>query len=56
MIGKSFRKSRFQKCDLCESSECKEDPEWSLEDARFSAIVYKPSDVPNASESFNCRS
>ena len=27
----------------------KEDPEWSLEDARFSAIVYKPSDVPNAS-------
>lgn len=26
-----------------------EDPEWSLEDARFSAIVYKPSDIPNAS-------
>ena len=25
------------------------DPEWSLEDARFSAIVYKPSDIPNAS-------
>ncbi|MGX5820841.1 zinc-dependent metalloprotease [Chitinophaga lutea] len=27
----------------------KEDPTWSLEDARFSAIVYKPSEVPNAS-------
>ncbi len=26
-----------------------EDPEWSLEDARYSAIVYKPSDIPNAS-------
>lgn len=24
-------------------------PEWSLEDARHSAIVYKPSDIPNAS-------
>lgn len=26
-----------------------EDPEWSLEDARYSAIVYKASSVPNAS-------
>lgn len=26
-----------------------EDSTWSLEDARFSAIVYKPSDIPNAS-------
>ncbi|MEC5147177.1 zinc-dependent metalloprotease [Chitinophaga sp. 212800010-3] len=26
-----------------------EDSTWSIEDARFSAIVYKPSDVPNAS-------
>lgn len=26
-----------------------DDPEWSLEDARHSAIVYKPSDIPNAS-------
>jgi len=26
-----------------------EDPEWSLEDARYSAIVYKPSSIPNAS-------
>ncbi|MCL2728065.1 MAG: zinc-dependent metalloprotease, partial [Bacteroidales bacterium] len=26
-----------------------EDPTWTLEDARFSAIVYKPSDIPNAS-------
>lgn len=27
----------------------KDDPSWSLEDARHSAIVYKPSDIPNAS-------
>lgn len=26
-----------------------EDSTWSLEDARYSAIVYKPSDIPNAS-------
>lgn len=26
-----------------------EDPEWSLEDARYSCIVYKPSDIANAS-------
>lgn len=26
-----------------------QDSTWSLEDARFSAIVYKPSDIPNAS-------
>ena len=26
-----------------------DDPTWSLEDARHSAIVYKPSDIPNAS-------
>ena len=26
-----------------------EDSTWSLEDARNSAIVYKPSDIPNAS-------
>jgi hypothetical protein len=26
-----------------------EDPTWTLEDARFSAIVYKPSDIANAS-------
>lgn len=26
-----------------------EDPTWSIDDARYSAIVYKPSDVPNAS-------
>lgn len=27
----------------------KNNPEWSLDDARHSAIVYKPSDIPNAS-------
>lgn len=26
-----------------------DDKEWSLDDARFSAIVYKPSEIPNAS-------
>src|SRR5690606_27542793 len=26
-----------------------ENPEWSLQDARYSAIVYKPSSIPNAS-------
>lgn len=26
-----------------------EDSTWSLDDARNSAIVYKPSDIPNAS-------
>lgn len=26
-----------------------DDPSWSLEDSRHSAIVYKPSDIPNAS-------
>lgn len=26
-----------------------DDPSWNLEDARHSAIVYKPSDIPNAS-------
>lgn len=25
------------------------DPEWSIENARYSGIVYKPSDIPNAS-------
>ncbi|MBP1676886.1 MAG: hypothetical protein H6Q20_1445 [Bacteroidetes bacterium] len=29
--------------------EAPNDPSWSLEDARHSAIVYKPSDIPNAS-------
>ena len=26
-----------------------EDPEWSIDDSRYSAIVYKPSETPNAS-------
>lgn len=30
-----------------------DDPNWSLEDARYSAIVYKPSDIPNASGPHN---
>jgi hypothetical protein len=29
--------------------EAPKDPNWSIDDARHSAIVYKPSDIPNAS-------
>ncbi len=40
-----FKNAIFAK----EAPSAKEDSTWSLEDARFSAIVYKPSDVSNAS-------
>lgn len=46
---KSFEKAGFKNAIYAKIPNAKEDPEWSLEDARFSAIVYKPSDVPNAS-------
>ncbi len=46
---KSFEKAGFKNAIYAKVPNAKEDPEWSLEDARFSAIVYKPSDVPNAS-------
>lgn len=47
---KSFEKAGFKNAIIAKTAPTKaEDPEWSLEDARYSAIVYKPSDVPNAS-------
>ncbi|MEZ7527816.1 zinc-dependent metalloprotease [Cloacibacterium normanense] len=46
---KAFEKAGFKNAIYAKVPNVKEDPEWSLEDARFSAIVYKPSDVPNAS-------
>jgi hypothetical protein len=47
---KSFEKAGFKNAIVAKMAPTKaENPEWSLEDARYSAIVYKPSDVPNAS-------
>ncbi len=46
---KAFEKAGFKNAIFARLPNAKDDPEWSLEDARFSAIVYKPSDVPNAS-------
>lgn len=46
---KAFEKAGFKNAIYAKVPDAKADPEWSLEDARFSAIVYKPSDVPNAS-------
>jgi len=46
---KAFEKAGFKNAIYAKVPNAKEDPEWSLEDARFSAIVYKPSDVPKAS-------
>ncbi|MBW8359447.1 MAG: zinc-dependent metalloprotease [Weeksellaceae bacterium] len=45
----AFEKAGFKNAIYAKIPNAKDDPEWSLEDARFSAIVYKPSDVPNAS-------
>ena len=46
----SFEKAGFKNAIIGKIAPTKEqDPEWSLEDARYSAIVYKPSDIPNAS-------
>ncbi|ULQ58338.1 zinc-dependent metalloprotease [Flavihumibacter rivuli] len=44
----AFEKAGFKNAIMAKEAPVN-DPEWSLEDARFSAIVYKPSDVPNAS-------
>ena len=46
---KAFEKAGFKNAIYAKVPNPKDDPEWSLEDARFSAVVYKPSDVPNAS-------
>jgi hypothetical protein len=47
---KTFEKAGFMNAIMAKKAPTKEeDSTWSLEDARFSAIVYKPSDIPNAS-------
>jgi hypothetical protein len=47
---KSFEKAGFKNAIMAKVAPTgKEDSTWSLEDARYSAIVYKPSDIPNAS-------
>ncbi len=43
----AFEKAGFKNAIF--ALEAPDNPEWSLEDARHSAIVYKPSTIPNAS-------
>lgn len=46
----AFEKAGFKNAVMGKMAPSKlEDSTWSLEDARNSAIVYKPSDIPNAS-------
>jgi len=46
----AFEQAGFKNAIIAKPAPSKqEDPDWSLEDARYSAIVYKPSDVANAS-------
>ncbi|MBI5858853.1 MAG: zinc-dependent metalloprotease [Sphingobacteriales bacterium] len=46
----AFEKAGFKNAIMAKLAPTKaEDSTWSLEDARNSAIVYKPSDIPNAS-------
>ena len=46
----AFEKAGFKNAIIGKMAPtCLEDSAWSLEDARHSAIVYKPSSVPNAS-------
>jgi len=47
---KAFEKAGFRNAIFGKEAPTREeDSTWSLEDARYSAIVYKPSDIPNAS-------
>ena len=47
---KAFEKAGFKNAIIGRAAPTRqEDSTWSLEDARYSAIVYKPSDIPNAS-------
>ncbi len=46
---KAFEKAGFKNAIYAKLPDPVKDKDWSLEDARYSAIVYKPSDVPNAS-------
>lgn len=46
----AFEKAGFKNAIMAKRAPTpEEDPEWSLLDARYSAIIYKPSTVPNAS-------
>ena len=46
----AFEQAGFKNAIMAKMAPTKEeDSTWSLEDARHSAIVYKPSDIPNAS-------
>ncbi len=46
----AFEKAGFKNAIMAKMAPTpQEDSTWSLEDARFSAIVYKPSEIPNAS-------
>ncbi|WP_343746997.1 zinc-dependent metalloprotease [Chitinophaga sp.] len=46
----AFEEAGFKNAIIAKMAPTKaEDSTWSIEDARFSAIVYKPSEVPNAS-------
>jgi len=46
---RAFEKAGFKNAIMAKRAPTKEeDPEWSLEDARYSAIVYKPSEISNA--------
>lgn len=46
----AFEKAGFKNAIVAKVAPTRaQDSTWSLEDARFSAIVYKPSDIPNAS-------
>jgi len=44
----AFEKAGFKNAIMAKEAPAN-DPNWSLEDSRYSAIVYKPSDIPNAS-------
>lgn len=47
---RAFEKAGFKNAIMARRAPTPaEDPSWSLDDARYSAIVYKPSDIPNAS-------
>ena len=47
---KAFEKAGFKNAIIGKMAPTtKEDPNWSLDDARHSAIVYKPSEIANAS-------
>lgn len=46
---KAFEKAGFKNAIMAKVAPTKqEDSTWSIEDARYSAIVYKPSEIPNA--------